>query len=82
LDIFKKISELIGNRKKETKAPLLIIKKEPEDSTMKEYISIEEAINDLEKDPNVPSDLLAKLKKSYKNLKNKSSIIIKDGEII
>jgi len=49
---------------------------------MKEYISIEEAINDLEKDPNVPSDLLAKLKKSYKNLKNKSSIIIKDGEII
>lgn len=69
-------------RKHPNHAPLLIIKKETDDTTVKEYRSIEEAIDDLENDPNVPTDKIEKLKSSLKNLKNKSSIKIKNGEII
>ena len=63
-------------------APLLIIKKETDDFDIEEYQSIEEAIADLEKDPNVPSDKIEKLKSSLKQLKNKTSITIRNGEII
>jgi len=62
--------------------PLLIIKKGADDVNVKEYKSIEEAIADLEIDPNVPSDKIEKLRSSLKNLKNKTSIKIKNGEII
>ncbi len=64
------------------KAPLLIIRKETNEVNVKEYQSIEEAIADLEKDPNVPSDKIEKLKSSLKQLKNKSSIRIRNGEIV
>lgn len=62
--------------------PLLIIKKEANDANIKEYQSIEDAIADLENDPNVPSDKIEKLKSSLKQLKNKTSIRIRNGEII
>jgi len=63
-------------------APLLIIKKETDNANVKEFKSIEEAIEDLENDPNVPSDKIEKLKSSLKKLKNKTSITIRNGEII
>jgi len=63
-------------------APLLIIKKDVHDDNIKEYTSIEEAILDLEKDPNVSSEKIEKLRTSLKNLKNKTSIKIRNGEII
>lgn len=69
--------------KKPTKtAPILIIKKDADDANVKEYKSIDEAIADLENDPNVPADKIEKLKSSLKQLKNKTSITIRNGEII
>jgi len=65
-----------------TSAPVLIIKKDTNDSNIKEFNSIEEAISDLENDPNVSAIKIEKLKLSLKNLKNKTSIKIKNGEII
>ena len=62
-------------------SPLLIIKKDI-DAIGIEYKSIEDAIADLENDPNVPSDKIEKLKSSLRNLKNKTSIKIRNGEII
>jgi hypothetical protein len=62
-------------------SPLLIIKKDT-DAIGIEYKSIEDAIADLENDPNVPSDKIEKLKSSLRNLKNKTSIRIRNGEII
>lgn len=63
-------------------APLLIIKKNADDANVKEYKSIEDAIADLEIDPNVPPDKIEKLRSSLKNLKNKTSIKIRNGEIV
>ena len=63
-------------------APLLIIKKDADDVNVKEYKSIEAAIADLEKDPNVSAVKIEKLRVSVKNLKNKTSIKTKNGEII
>lgn len=63
-------------------APLLIIKKDAGDLNVKEYQSIEEAIADLENDPNVPAEKIENLKSSLKRLKNKTSIKIRNGEII
>ena len=63
-------------------APLLIIKKKIDDANVKEYKSIEEAIADLENDPNVSSEKIEKLRSSFKSLKNKSSIKIMNDEII
>ena len=62
--------------------PLLIIKKNETDANVKEYTSMEEAIADLEKDPNVSPEKIEKLRSSLNTLKNKSSIRIKDGELI
>ncbi len=69
-------------KKHSNTAPLLIIKKDADDANVKEYKTIEDAIADLEKDPNVPHDKIEKLRLSLKNLKNKTSIKIKNGEII
>jgi len=49
---------------------------------VKEYSSIDEAIEDLENDPNVPKEKIEKLKSSLKLLKDKTSIQIRDGELI
>lgn len=69
-------------KKRPGSAPLLIIKKESGDTNYKEYKSIEEAITSLENDPNVPSDKIEKIKSSLQQLKNKTSIKIRNGEII
>lgn len=62
--------------------PLLIIKKETDDANVKEYMSIEEAIADLENDPNCSAAKIERLRMSLKNLKTKSSIKIRNGEIL
>lgn len=77
----KKLTDLF-KKKRSDSAPLLIIKKERDDVNVIEYRSIEEAIADLENDPNVPSDKIETLRSSLKKLKNKTSIKIRNGEII
>lgn len=62
--------------------PLLIIKKDVGDVNVKEYQYIDDAIADLGKDPNVPAIKIENLKSSLKLLKNKTSIKIRNGEII
>ena len=62
--------------------PILIIKKENDEENIKEFDSIEEAIADLEKDLNVPPEKIEKLKESIKKLKDRTSIKIRNGEII
>jgi hypothetical protein len=69
-------------KKHSVSAPLLIIKKDADDVNVKEYKSIEEAIADLENDPNVPGDKIEKLRLSLKNLKYKTSIKIRNCEIL
>ena len=78
------IDKLVGlfSKKHIKSAPLLIIKQDSNDANVKEYKSIEEAIADLENDPNVPSEKIENLKASLKKLKNKTSITIRNGEII
>ena len=69
--------------KKHTKsAPLLIIRKEADNARVQEFKSVDDAIADLENDPNVSLDKIAKLKATLKQLKDKTSIIIRNGEII
>ncbi len=63
-------------------SPLIIIKKNTIDENIKEYQSIEDAIADLENDPNVSVEKIEKLRSSLNMLKNKTSIRIKDGELI
>jgi 2,3-bisphosphoglycerate-independent phosphoglycerate mutase len=81
LNFLKKLTPLFA-KKHSDPLPLLIIKKNADDANVKEYTSIEEAIVDLENDPNVSSVKIEKLRSSFKNLKNKSTIRIKDGELI
>lgn len=69
-------------KKPSVAAPLIIIKKGADDASVKEYNSIEEAIAELENDPNVPPEKIEKLKSSVKKLKDKTSIKIRNGEII
>ncbi len=70
-------------RKKPTDlSPLLIIKKNADDGLIKEYRSIEEAIAELENDPNISVEKIEKLRVSVKNLKDKRIIKIKNGEIV
>ena len=80
-NFLKKLKHLF-TRKQSVSAPLLIIKKSADDANVKEYNSIEEAIADLENDPNVPPEKIEKLKSSVKMLKDKTSIKIRNGEII
>jgi len=70
------------SKKPSKSVPLLIIKKNADDANIKEFKSIEEAIADLENDPNVPSKKIEKLRSSLKNLKNKTLIKIRNGEIL
>ncbi len=62
--------------------PILIIKKESDEDNVKEFNSIEEAIADLENDPNVSAEKIEKLKSSIKSLRDKKTIKIRNGEII
>ncbi|MCL5028105.1 MAG: hypothetical protein M1480_03690 [Bacteroidetes bacterium] len=79
----KILDKLIGFIKNNSKTiPLLIIKKETDKADTKEYNSIEEAIADLENDSSVSPEKIKKLKLSLKNLKNRTSITIRNGEIV
>ena len=78
LDRFKSLF----TKKHSEPSPLLIIKKNADDANVKEYNSIEEAIEDLENDPNVSGEKIEKLRSALKCLKNKSSIRIKNGELV
>jgi len=81
MNIIRKLERFFSRNYSEP-LPLLIIKKKADDANVKEYQSIEEAIVDLENDPNVSAEKIEKLRLSLKNLKNKSSIRIRNGEII
>ncbi|MCK9211025.1 MAG: hypothetical protein M0P61_09345 [Ignavibacteriaceae bacterium] len=60
-------------KKKPVATPLLIIKKDANDANVKEYKSIEEAIVDLENDPNVSA---YKIEKLITHLTQKSEIVL------
>ena len=79
--IIKKLVGLFSKKHTES-APLIIIKKNTAADNIKEYESIEEAMLDLENDPNISTEKIEKLRSSLKQLKNKTSIKIKDGEIV
>lgn len=72
----------IFSKKTPKSTPLLIIRQESDDSNVKEYESIDEAIADLATDPNVPPEKIEKLIASLKQLKHKTSIKIRNGEIV
>lgn len=78
---FKKLICLFTKKHTDT-APLIIIRKSPDDANVTEFNSIEEAIVSLENDPNVSAEKIEVLRSLLKNLKNKSSIKIKNGEIV
>ena len=80
-NFLKKLKHLLA-RNQSVSTPLLIIKKKVDDANVKEYNSIEEAIADLENDMNVPAEKIEKLKSSVRMLKDKTSIKIRNGEII
>lgn len=81
MKFWNKIKRFFGKHEIDS-APLMIITKESEDSDVKEYTSIEDAITDLEKDPGVSAEKIDKLKASLQILKNKSTIKIRNGEIV
>lgn len=81
MKIIQRILRYFRKRKAES-SPLVIIKKGADEGNIKEYNSIEEAIRDLENDPNISREKINKLKESLKNLKNKSLIKIRDGELL
>jgi hypothetical protein len=61
--------------------PLIIVQKDFNSTETKEYYSIEKAIADLENDINIPKEKLEQIRRSLDNLKHKSSIKIRNGEI-
>jgi hypothetical protein len=69
-------------KKQSPSVPLFIIKKDADDGGVKEYKSMEEAIADLERDPNVSQDKIATIRASLRSLKNKTTIRIKNGQIL
>lgn len=73
------IRNFLGKKESDSKAPFVIISKDPE---VIEYENIETAISELEKDPDIPSYKIEKIRTSLEELKNKGKIRIKNGEII
>jgi phosphomevalonate kinase len=70
------------SKKNKPTGSLLIIKKNKDDDNVKEYKSIEDAIADLESDPNSSADKIRTLRKSLERIINKSSIKIENGELL
>jgi hypothetical protein len=77
LGLLKYLRRLFGVDRKNS--PILIISKNPD---LREYANIEDAIAELESDPNTPKDKLEKIKASLAELKNKGTIRIKNGDIM
>ncbi len=69
-------------RNKPRSAPLLIITKESDDARYSEYRTIEKIITEIENNSTVPKEKIETLKSLIKNLKNKTLLQIKDGEIV
>jgi hypothetical protein len=82
MELWNRLKAKIRKQKAGNSAPLIIIQKESDNFETKEYDSIEKAISDLENNINIPKEKLEQLRKSMNNLKHKSSILIKNGEII
>ena len=72
----------IFNKKKVDSTPLLIIKMDSDETNIKKYKSIEDAIADIENYTTVPHDKIERLRTSLKELKTSTSITIRNGEII
>jgi len=81
LNLLKELRRLFAKKHADS-LPLLIIKKNADDLNVKEYPSVEEAIADLESDPNVPAHKIEKLRLSLKEMKSQNSIRIRNGEIV
>jgi len=79
MNLFNFIQKLFGKKVSVNKAPFVIINKDQE---IIEYDSIEVAIADLEKDPEIPKYKMEKIRASFEEMKNKGKIKIKNGEII
>ena len=69
-------------RQNNNSAQLIIIQKNSDGPETKEYDSIEKAIADFENDINIPKEKLEQLRKSLDSLKHKSTIRIRNGEIV
>ena len=82
MNLWNKIKVIIKEQKNFNSAPLIIIQKDSDSSETKEYDSFEKAILDLECDISIPKEKLEQLRMSLDNLKHKSSIRIRNGEII
>jgi len=82
MNLWNRLKAIIIKQKNSNSAPLIIIQKDSDSLETKEYNSIEKAIADLENDINIPKEKFEQLRKSLDNLKYKSSIRIRNGEII
>ena len=82
MKLWNTFRDIFMNKKSVNSAPLFIIQKDSNSQETKEYSSIEKAISDLENDLNIPKEKLEELRKSLDSLKNKSTIRIKNGEIV
>ncbi|RPI19875.1 MAG: hypothetical protein EHM58_00350 [Ignavibacteriae bacterium] len=60
-------------------SPIVILTKS---SDTKEFLSIDEAVKELESDPDISKEKIEKLKESIEMLKNKRRIKIKNGNLI
>lgn len=71
----KIVNNVIGyfKKKQDSTPPIFIIKKNMEDSEIKEYKTIEAAITDLENDRNIPKEKIEKLRNSIELLKIRTS---------
>ncbi|MEW6507719.1 MAG: hypothetical protein AB1432_08250 [Bacteroidota bacterium] len=81
MNILKKLMALFS-KKISGSVPLLILRKNLDEEVIKEYNSVEEAIADLENDPDVSSEKIKRLKIALRSLKNKTTIKIINGEVI
>ena len=79
MNLINFIQKFFSKNETVNKAPFVVLNK---DTDIIEYDSIETAIADLEKDPDIPSHKIEKIRSSFDHLKNAGKIKIKNGEII
>lgn len=79
MNLINFIQKFFSKNDSGNKAPFVILNK---DTEIIEYDSIETAIADLEKDPDIPNHKMEKIRASFEELKNKGKIKIKNGEIV
>ena len=79
MNLIRFFQKVFGKRKRDCKAPVVIINK---DTEIIEYDCIEAALAELEKDPDIPSYKIEKIRASFEELKNRGKIKIRNGEII